>query len=104
MIKFLKQKKKIRRDEDVNESDYSECDRCYGDEKQFCDICGCFICKLKDDRAHILLCDDCGYGYHTRCLKPSIDEIPSGKWYCDKCKSSGVRRVFKFYFIFYLKN
>jgi hypothetical protein len=86
---------KIQQDESVNNSDWSECEECYGQQKQFCKFCGCFICKRKDDRAHILLCDgDCGNGYHTRCLKPPIDKIPSGNWYCDECKFQKIKQVF----------
>ncbi|CAG8565951.1 12079_t:CDS:2 [Acaulospora morrowiae] len=87
-FRINKQKLKIRRGKDVDNTDWSECEECHGERKELCKLCGCFICERKIDGGRILLCDGgCGNGYHTYCLNPPIDKIPSGKWYCDGCKS-----------------
>ncbi|CAG8620759.1 5508_t:CDS:2, partial [Acaulospora morrowiae] len=90
-----KRKLKNRQNEDEgNVEDWFDCEKCYGLQNQFCKFCGCFRCERKNDPAHILLCDgNCGNGYHTYCLKPSIDEIPSGNWYCDECRSLDMKQV-----------
>ncbi|CAG8781439.1 6823_t:CDS:2, partial [Acaulospora morrowiae] len=90
-----KRKLKNRQDEDEGDvDDWSDCEKCYRLQKQFCKFCGCFRCEQKNDPAHILLCDgNCGNGYHTYCLKPPIDEIPSGNWYCDECRSLDTKQV-----------
>ncbi|CAG8617791.1 15662_t:CDS:2, partial [Racocetra fulgida] len=75
-------------DFDVSDDDspeWSECEKCYGNEKKLCEYCGCSVCKRKGDRGHILLCDGpCGKNFHTRCLNPPLARIPPGKWYCKK--------------------
>ncbi|CAG8542906.1 10404_t:CDS:10 [Acaulospora morrowiae] len=89
-----KQKLKIRQDKDMDNTNWSECEECHGERKELCKLCGCFICERKIDGGRILLCDgDCGNGYHTYCLNPPIDKIPSGKWYCDRCKSQRGKKV-----------
>lgn len=34
----------------------------------------------------MLLCDSCNRGHHTYCLKPPLDEVPTGQWFCPKCR------------------
>ncbi|CAG8674335.1 18696_t:CDS:2, partial [Acaulospora morrowiae] len=98
-VQFNINKRKLKNRQDKgkgegNVEDWSNCEKCYGLRKQFCKFCGCFKCERKVDPAHILLCDgNCGNGYHTYCLKPPIDEIPSGNWYCDKCRSLNAKQV-----------
>ncbi|XP_069952851.1 bromodomain adjacent to zinc finger domain protein 1A [Cherax quadricarinatus] len=46
----------------------------------------CRICKRKADAENMLLCDGCDKGHHIYCLKPKLKEIPSGDWFCDRCK------------------
>nr|XP_045619673.1 bromodomain adjacent to zinc finger domain protein 1A-like [Procambarus clarkii] len=46
----------------------------------------CRICKRKADAENMLLCDGCDRGHHIYCLKPKLKEIPSGDWFCDRCK------------------
>jgi hypothetical protein len=45
----------------------------------------CEVCDSPDDWSKMLLCDKCADGYHTYCL--GIDDVPNGRWYCDKCLS-----------------
>ncbi|CAG8765580.1 12178_t:CDS:2, partial [Acaulospora morrowiae] len=95
-VQFHINKKKLKnqQDEDEGDEDLPDCEKCYGVQKQFCKFCGCFRCERKSDPAHILLCDgNCGNGYHTYCLNPPIDEIPSGNWYCDKCRSLNTKQI-----------
>lgn len=32
-----------------------------------------------------LICDRCEAAYHTYCIKPPLDVVPEGPWYCSKC-------------------
>lgn len=46
----------------------------------------CQICKSKADDDLLLACDgECGKSYHTYCLKPALDEVPEGEWFCPVC-------------------
>ena len=42
----------------------------------------------------MLVCDLCDKGYHTYCLQPVMDAIPTGGWRCqvDKGKGKGKGR------------
>ncbi|CAG8757862.1 6407_t:CDS:2, partial [Cetraspora pellucida] len=79
---------------DYDSPGWSECEECYGPKNEFCDLCGCSVCKWKGDRGHILLCDGfCGKGFHTRCLKPPLARIPAGNWYCMRCSRKSKRKA-----------
>ena len=45
----------------------------------------CEDCHLQDNEANMLLCDRCNKGYHTFCLKPKLNNIPEGDWFCASC-------------------
>jgi len=47
----------------------------------------CFVCKSADEE-DFLLCDGVGptHGAHMSCMKPKIESVPRGKWFCDACK------------------
>jgi len=45
----------------------------------------CQVCGSGDDDAMMVLCDDCPRGYHTYCLSPALQKIPSGDWFCPRC-------------------
>lgn len=45
----------------------------------------CVVCGDNDDPTRTLLCDNCDNAYHMACLIKPLDQIPQGKWYCDKC-------------------
>lgn len=49
---------------------------------------GCQICERQDSEDKILLCDNCDGEYHTFCLDPPLEGIPTGKWYCPSCRES----------------
>ena len=49
------------------------------------------VCKVCNDGKHdsqMVLCDGCPDAYHTFCLKPALDAIPEGDWFCPVCKPS----------------
>ncbi|GIL73012.1 hypothetical protein Vretifemale_3250, partial [Volvox reticuliferus] len=50
----------------------------------------CEVCKFPDGEEWMLLCDSCGTGWHTYCLKPPLTEVPEGAWYCPRCSDKGV--------------
>ncbi|CAG9317409.1 SETD2 [Blepharisma stoltei] len=46
----------------------------------------CSICKKSSEEdEYLVLCDGCNKGWHIYCLKPPLEEIPSGEWMCQKC-------------------
>ena len=45
----------------------------------------CRICRRKCGEEFMLLCDGCDHGYHTYCLKPPLEEVPEGDWFCYDC-------------------
>lgn len=49
----------------------------------------CRACGLDECTDRILICDACDGAYHTYCLSPPIEEIPSGSWYCAPCFATG---------------
>ncbi|KAL4717783.1 hypothetical protein ACJJTC_000932 [Scirpophaga incertulas] len=62
------------------------CLTCRDDEDAPCKDCGCFICLGKEYPEKIILCDECNYGYHMKCLSPPLTELPEEDWYCPSCK------------------
>ncbi|GIL49142.1 hypothetical protein Vafri_5618 [Volvox africanus] len=52
----------------------------------------CEVCKFPDAEEWMLLCDGCGTGWHTYCLKPPLTHIPEGTWVCPQCAISGVSK------------
>jgi hypothetical protein len=49
----------------------------------------CELCHYTDNDRLMLLCDNCGLGWHTTCLGLE-EEIPEGLWVCPTCQDSGV--------------
>ncbi|XP_013069196.2 bromodomain adjacent to zinc finger domain protein 1A-like isoform X1 [Biomphalaria glabrata] len=46
----------------------------------------CKLCRRKGDPDKMLLCDGCDRGHHMYCLKPPMDTVPSGDWFCSECR------------------
>ncbi|XP_050421554.1 bromodomain adjacent to zinc finger domain protein 1A isoform X2 [Adelges cooleyi] len=46
----------------------------------------CVLCRSNKDEDVMLLCDNCNRGHHMYCLRPKLKKVPSGDWYCQKCK------------------
>lgn len=47
---------------------------------------GCLVCRSKSNPEETLLCDECNKGWHMFCLKPKLTEIPTGDWFCPRCR------------------
>uniref|UniRef100_A0A7E4VCF3 Histone-lysine N-methyltransferase n=1 Tax=Panagrellus redivivus TaxID=6233 RepID=A0A7E4VCF3_PANRE len=45
----------------------------------------CETCGDGSDESNLLLCDECDVAFHTYCLEPKLDKIPSGSWRCHWC-------------------
>ena len=54
----------------------------------------CEVCHKGDDDENIILCDKCNRGYHLYCLKPILPSVPSGEWYCDKCRERDIKKYY----------
>jgi hypothetical protein len=50
----------------------------------------CMRCNQGDNMDVLVLCDGCDRGCHTYCMKPPIERVPRGKWYCSHCITSGA--------------
>lgn len=46
----------------------------------------CMVC-FKSGRAVMIECDDCLGGFHLKCLKPPLKEVPEGDWICGFCEA-----------------
>ena len=46
----------------------------------------CEICKNPERAEVMILCSRCVSGYHMDCLRPALEDVPSGDWFCAKCK------------------
>jgi bromodomain adjacent to zinc finger domain protein 1A len=53
----------------------------------------CRLCKRKGDADKMLLCDKCDCGHHIYCLRPPLQEIPEGDWFCADCKPKDVEKT-----------
>ncbi|XP_029037655.2 E3 ubiquitin-protein ligase UHRF1-like [Osmia bicornis bicornis] len=66
----------------------ANCNACLDDPHKKCKECGCRICAGKEDEHNLLLCDECNFAYHLRCLNPPLTSIPEEDyWYCPECKN-----------------
>lgn len=45
----------------------------------------CRICRRKGGDEFMLLCDGCDHGYHMYCLRPPLQSVPDGDWFCQDC-------------------
>merc|ERR1712071_225258 len=45
----------------------------------------CVVCGKGGE---LICCDGCNVPYHLKCIKPKLDKIPEGDWYCSHCKYS----------------
>ncbi|EZA54009.1 Bromodomain adjacent to zinc finger domain protein 1A [Ooceraea biroi] len=51
----------------------------------------CRICRRRRDAENMLLCDGCNRGHHLYCLKPKLNAVPSGDWFCTACKPPEIK-------------
>lgn len=73
--------------EEYNISHESECKFCMSKEDIIvCCFCACRVCFVKDDKDYgSIKCDICNADFHTNCLVPTLNPLPSGEWYCPSC-------------------
>ncbi|KAJ8976329.1 hypothetical protein NQ317_010096 [Molorchus minor] len=50
------------------------------EDPTFCEICG-----SSENEDRMLLCDGCDLGFHLYCLRPALDDVPVGAWFCQDC-------------------
>eukprot|EP00050_Salpingoeca_kvevrii_P002022 m.185335 g.185335 ORF g.185335 m.185335 type:complete len:519 (-) comp10517_c0_seq2:881-2437(-) len=54
----------------------------------------CHVCRKNGETMPMAICDKCDRGFHCRCLKPRLEEPPSGAWQCPSCiPRVGARRA-----------
>lgn len=46
----------------------------------------CRVC-FKSGKAVMIECDDCLGGFHLKCSKPPLKEVPEGDWICQFCQA-----------------
>lgn len=58
------------------------------------DLVACGHCKNAEDDANLLLCDSpfCSAAFHTYCLTPPLEAVPSEQWFCPL--HAAVERVY----------
>ncbi|KAK9197743.1 hypothetical protein WN944_012926 [Citrus x changshan-huyou] len=75
-------KKRKRKDYSEERSDERGCKLDEEDpEVEECRIC------FRAGRNVMLECDDCLGGFHLKCLKPPLKEVPEGEWVCEFCEA-----------------
>ncbi|GJQ76114.1 hypothetical protein Trydic_g14932, partial [Trypoxylus dichotomus] len=49
----------------------------------------CIVCGKKQSTTgtKLILCEICPRVYHTDCIRPTLNKVPRGKWYCSNCIS-----------------
>ncbi|CAL1546882.1 unnamed protein product [Lymnaea stagnalis] len=52
----------------------------------------CKLCRRKGDPEKMLLCDGCDRGHHMYCLKPPMETVPVGDWFCSECRPKQAPR------------
>ena len=52
---------------------------------------GCLSCGEDDDHANLLLCEICNDEYHTYCLDPPLRSVPTGDFFCIRCKETSIK-------------
>ncbi|GIL77812.1 hypothetical protein Vretifemale_7305 [Volvox reticuliferus] len=58
-----------------------------GDDCEDDDVEFCVGCKRSEPSDTMLLCDGCDVPCHTHCLRPALQEVPEGAWFCWECES-----------------
>ncbi|KAL6294554.1 hypothetical protein ACE6H2_002696 [Prunus campanulata] len=54
----------------------------------------CRVC-FKSGKSVMIECDDCLGGFHLKCLKPPLKEVPEGDWICGFCDARKLGREVK---------
>ena len=43
------------------------------------------------DGGELLCCENCTSAYHLQCTNPPLEDVPNGKWQCERCAVSNYR-------------
>jgi hypothetical protein len=46
----------------------------------------CMLCGLASGAATMLVRNSCSCGWHMSCLRPLVEHIHDGQWFCPRCK------------------
>ena len=49
-----------------------------------CEVCAATYKWGRTEESRMLICEDCGEGYHVRCV--GLKKVPKGEWCCHVCK------------------
>lgn len=49
------------------------------------DLAWCLVCRSSEREEVMLLCDRCDASIHTYCLRPPLEHVPEGDWFCPQC-------------------
>ncbi|WRX33055.1 Bromo adjacent homology (BAH) domain - like 10 [Theobroma cacao] len=55
----------------------------------------CRVC-FRAGRSVMIECDDCLGGFHLKCLKPPLKEVPEGDWVCGFCQAQKLGKYVEF--------
>lgn len=53
-------------------------------DDEYTEVEDCWVC-FKSGKAVMIECDDCLGGFHLKCLKPPLKDVPEGDWICGFC-------------------
>lgn len=56
----------------------------------------CRVCFKPAGRRVMIECDDCLNGFHLKCLKPPLREVPEGDWICNYCDAKKSGKILEF--------
>ncbi|KAL2557223.1 Origin of replication complex subunit 1A [Forsythia ovata] len=56
----------------------------------------CRVCFKPSGRRIMIECDDCLNGFHLKCLRPPLKEVPEGDWICTFCEARKSGEVVEF--------
>ncbi|KAF5725484.1 origin of replication complex subunit 1B-like [Tripterygium wilfordii] len=59
------------------------------------DIEECRVC-FKAGKTLMIECDDCLGGFHLKCLKPPLKDVPEGEWICTFCEARKLGKAIEF--------
>ncbi|KAG8389011.1 hypothetical protein BUALT_Bualt02G0185000 [Buddleja alternifolia] len=73
----------VKRKEDVSDAEDPEVEECR-------------VCFKPAGKRIMIECDDCLNGFHLKCLKPPMKEVPEGDWICNYCEARKSGKIVKF--------
>ncbi|KAL6564726.1 Origin recognition complex, subunit 1 [Orobanche minor] len=56
----------------------------------------CRVCFKPAGRRIMIECDDCLNGFHLKCVKPPLKEVPEEDWICNYCEAKKSGKIVEF--------